>query len=153
MQHDNILNNLINNLNWNLPLNRQIEAIDSIILMFNQDNIDLYELFEKLGKNSWLNYCQIVKQISYPQNKSAIPALLFLLQDLNWPGSAEAMEILLSIQKEALIPYIQNSIKEAYSDNDFMWLGGLKILVNRLGLTQTDFDDIQLNKLLSLADF
>jgi len=153
MQDNTILQKSINNLDWEKSINEQEEAIQNVIQLFYQMNVDLYDLYKKIHKHSWENYCKIVEKIGYPQNHSAIPALFLLLQDLNWPGSENALLILSSIGKDILITDIEKFIKEAFNSSDFMWLGGLKILTTRIGVISDDFNDKEIFKLLDFADF
>ena len=144
---------LVKGLDWNNQLDTQNESIRSLVQSFDHVPLDLYNLFEMLDKYSWENYCRVVNEICYPKNKSAIPALLYLLQDLNWPGSESAMLILTSISKEDLASHVETTINQAYTNNDFMWLGGLKVLARKMNFTPEDFCDGEIFKLLDFADF
>ena len=58
------------------------------------------------------------KKIGYPRNKKALPKLSSLLQDRNWPGSLEAIEIFKDLGKKISISYIERECEQALTDKE-----------------------------------
>ena len=143
------INELIDNLDWNKPEYVQQEVIKELL------EIDVETVlisFMESPKSTWPNFMKIIKKIGFPQAQIFIPELLKILQDINWPGSHEAIEIILLSDLKATIPLIENAVSEAYKEGDFMWLGGLKFLIEN-----EKFDSSALSfktkELLTYADF
>jgi len=91
------------NINWLLPKDIQEDSFE-ILSQINPDKTHL--LIPKYGKPCWLNGLLLIKKICYPNNKKALPKLAGLLQDRNWPGALESIEIFKEIGKEVRVPYI-----------------------------------------------
>ena len=144
---------IIKKLSWNFPENIQQEAIDNIVNLCIKENINLYDFFMETDKSSWLNYCKVVEVIGNPKNVTAIPALLILLQDTNWPGSMEALSLLMKAKKEDLIPCVEKAILTAFDEKDFIWLIGIKTLADNLGLKESEFVERSTFQLLDFADY
>ena len=125
-------------LNWENPQEEQDEAI-CILSQIDERNFGL--ILDKSKKSTWENAVKVIKRIGFPQNESLLPGLLCLLQDVNWPGATEAIEILAEIDKKTVVPLIEQAIHSANLNEDFMWLGGLSLLVSKSGYLAEDFDD------------
>lgn len=126
------------NLNWFLPKEIQEESI-AILSQLPPDKVDM--LIPKYGKECWENAVSILNKMGYPRNKRALPKLARLLQDRNWPGALEAIEIFRRIGKEISTPYIEKECKEALRCKDIDWLEHLSFACNSLGLTKEDFNN------------
>lgn len=126
------------NLNWLLPKETQEESIE-ILSRIAADQVDL--LIPKYGEECWENEVLIFKKIGYPRNKKALPKLARLLQDRNQPGSAEAIEIFRSLDKQISAPYIEKECEEAIQCNDIDWLDHLYFACDSLGLTEENFSN------------
>lgn len=124
------------NLNWLLPKEIQEESI-ATLSQISPDKVDF--LIPKYGKECWENGVSILKKIGYPKNKKALPKLARLLQDRNWPGSLEAIEIFKSLDKKISTPYIEKECEEALQCNDVDWLEHLYFACSSLDLTKEDF--------------
>ncbi len=64
--------------------------------------------------------------IGYPRSHKIIPGLMAWLQDMNWPGAEIVMEILESIDRKTLIPYIEDSLEKAADDDDLLWITAIR---------------------------
>lgn len=126
------------NLNWLLPKETQEEAI-TVLSRLPPDKVDM--LLPKYGKECWGNGVFILKEIGYPRNKKALLKLARLLQDRNWPGALEAIEIFRSIGKQISTPYIEKECEEAIKSNDADWLEHIQFACDSLGITSVDFNN------------
>lgn len=141
---------LIENLSWYKPKNTQKEAIEC--LMKIEDEY-VHMLLQDSKKECWENAVIVLKRIGYPRNKQAIPQLIGLMQDMNWPGVPMAMETMKRIDNSILLPYIEHALEEAYNDEDFMWIGGIKRIVKGFQIDKEDFINKDTFKLLEYADW
>lgn len=147
------INQIADGLDWNRSRQMQKNAIAEAVSVILENKVSLAQLFAKTSKSSWENYCEVVEKVGCPANYVAIPSLLFLLQDINWPGANKAIEILSSIDRGVILSVLEKTIQRAYNDDDAMWLAGLKLLVNRMGLNSSSFEDINTYSMLQKADF
>ncbi|MDF1510032.1 hypothetical protein PZE06_17990 [Robertmurraya sp. DFI.2.37] len=107
------------NLNWLLPKEIQEEAIE-ILSKIDPNKADM--ILPKYGKECWQNGVRVLEIMGYPSNKKALPRLAALLQDRNWPGALEAIELFRSLGKAITLPYIEKACSEAIEQNDLDWL-------------------------------
>jgi len=140
---------LIEDLDWNLPEKTQYEAMRKLMKI---DEESCHLLVQKMKKNTWLNATRIIMDLGYPFNRKALPSLIWLLQDLNWPGVTNAFESLKIVDKKAITPLLEKCIKEAFEGEDFMWLGGIKYFVEEAEIAEEDFENKGIFDLLSCAD-
>ncbi len=141
---------LICNLSWDLPEEVQLSAIERLGEI---DDEHTPLLIQNDGKNCWNNAVKVLQNIGYPRNRLAIPRLIWLLQDLNWPGVPAAFEVLKDINKSILVPHIENALQQAFEFEDFMWIGGIQRLVEALNITEDDFQYKEVYALLKLSDW
>lgn len=125
------------NLNWLLPKENQEIAID-FLTNLPTDKVDI--ILPKYGKECWENGVHVIKKMGYPKNKKALPKLARLLQDRNWPGSLEAIEIFRELGKEIAIPYIESECISAAKQQDIDWLEHLFFACNSLNYNEDDFE-------------
>ena len=144
---------MVKKLSWTLPESIQEEAIDGLVDLCIVKDVNLYDIFRETDKSTWINYCIVVEEVGSPKNVTAIPALLILLKDTNWPGSMEALSLLLKFRKEDLVPSVEKAIRAAFDEKDFIWLAGIKILVEKFGLTEDEFAESSICNLLDFADY
>jgi hypothetical protein len=126
----------IYNLNWQLPKETQDEAIE-ILSGISPDKAHM--LIPKYGKSCWENGVRIVNKMGYPRNKKALPKLAFLLQDRNWPGALDAIEVFRHLGKNISVPYIENECEAAIKCEDDDWLEHLYFATDSLGMSEEDF--------------
>lgn len=141
---------LVNKLSWNYPDDVQKKSISSLANLGEQY---LDSLFDPLRKDTWENYVKVVELVGFPENERAIPRLLWLLMDMNWPGAEAAMNLLCSFKRQTIILEVEKVIIEAYEKEDYMWLYGLKTLVDKVKLQQSDFFNKKTYDFLKYADF
>lgn len=148
--YNEFMEKLVENLDWNTSLKVQENALN---VLSRLDKADLSLIFDKKKKYIWLNYVKLVDRVGYPKNKELLHNLIWLLKDINWPGSYQAIDVLKKIKKEEVITLIENAIQLAYNDEDTMWLGGLKRLVEEADYNRDDFVNANVIEMLSYADF
>lgn len=136
--------------NSSKSMNDDIRKISGVI---QQNNLNLNDLFEIIEMSQWDAFCILIKEIGYPDNESAIPALFFLLMDTNWIGSKEALSILISFGKLPIIQQLEHFVKKAYDDEDYLWLAGIKKLVLKLDVKPTDFKNPNIFRYLLYSDY
>ena len=87
-------------------------------------------------------------------NKIPLLDILFgFLKDINWPGSIDSIHVLSNIPKAYLMPCLEKYILEACREEDSMWLGGLKLLVEKALISSDDFSDISVYNILNNSEF
>ena len=75
-------------LDWHLAEETQQEAIEWLVKYIPREQLSL--LFSPhTEKSCWQNAVQVVARIGYTENEAALPHLVELFQDLNWPGAQE----------------------------------------------------------------
>lgn len=141
---------LINNLSWDLPEKVQLSSIKSLMEI---DNEYIPLLIQDNKKNCWNNAVKVIDNMGYPRNKLALPRLIWLMQDMNWPGVPMAIEILKGIDKKVIIPSIEGALSKAAEDKDYMWMGGIHRLINELNISEDDFNQKEIYQFLKLADW
>ncbi|WP_049680945.1 hypothetical protein [Peribacillus loiseleuriae] len=145
-----VIMKLIPNMSYLKPKPTQKDAIRQLIYV-PEEYVDL--LIQRDMKTTWPNAMLIISSIGFPKNENSIPSLLFLMQDINWPGAIEAVEIVKNIGKRSVLPYLEDALEIAYKSEDYMWIGGLKYLVDSLNIIESDFCNLQNYETLQLADF
>ena len=144
------IKDLVSKLSWKYPKEEQNKAIDQLSVV---DEQYFCLLFDKNLKETWENVVFVIEKIGFPKNEFFVPELLWLLQDVNWPGSMHAIDILLKQNKDVVIPKLEQTIKEVYQQEDYMWLGGLKLLVEKGNYNEMNFIDENTLSLLEFSDF
>lgn len=126
-------------LHWDTPLYLQLEAIEWLAEHVRGEQ--LCELFNITGKMEWSNVVRIVQRIGYPDNEAALPKLVELFQDMNWPGAIEALRYLQTLDKSIVLPYIEAGAEEARRTNDDSWLWFLYSACTDLHICRDHFVD------------
>ena len=148
--NEQLIKDLVLKLSWKCSSDDQYKAISELSVM---EEKYFCLLFNKNLKDTWGNAVLVIDKIGVPKNKFFIPELFWLLQDINWPGSLHAIDILMKQNKDIIIPQLEQAIKDAYQQEDYMWLGGLKILVEKGNYNKFDFSDKTTLSLLEFSDF
>jgi len=149
-QRDEIIQ-LVENLKCGLSENELGNTVEKILNTVDEDDFDL--LIIAGHKFTYPNTVQLLKNVGYPKNKKALPSLILLLQDLNWPGAFDGMNVLKEADTSILMPMLELAITEAFSSNDFIWLGGIKHFLEFAHINKTHFIDSTVYKLLEYADY
>lgn len=142
------MNQLLDELAPINPLEKRKEALSKLVRI-NDEEIPI--LIQDTGKSYWQEAVTVINEIGCPRNYIAIPRLIWLLQDLNWPGTQGALKLMERIDKSVLIPYIEEALKEASCDEDYEWIAGIKELVTRKALTEIDFTNKRVYQILNLS--
>lgn len=94
----------------------------------NLDDKDFHE------KNRWANLAEIIIIRGYPACKDVIKELFIWLQDLNWPGTFDMIDFLLTIPTKDLKEPFYASYKEAIQTNDETWIEYLADFAKKKGI-------------------
>lgn len=140
--------NKLEDLDWNKDVGIQESAIK---FFSNDKTLDLNSLIKTSPKCYLANLVEIISRKSLDEQYQSIDGLLYLLQDLSWPGSEKALTLLKNIPKEIISPYLEKSLDEADKENDDVWIANLKILIKSHSLTVENFKNLNLMDVLSKA--
>ena len=138
------------NLSWKQDKRLQDEAIK---YFSSDENFDFNNFIKDAPKEQMANLVEIIANIKFEKQYKSIDGLLYLLQDLSWPGSEKAMTLLKTFPKKILLLYLENALKEANKENDDNWLGNLKMLINYHSFTKDDFKNVDLEQVLEKASW
>ena len=138
-------------LDWKLPISVQQNAID-YLLKIEDKYLYLLFVFDARHQCTWENSMEIIARIGFPRNKILLPKLIYLLQDINWPGACKAVEILKSGDKKILVPLVEKAIIQAYKHTDYMWIGGLKLVVDETPILKEDFSNPKIYEFLKYSE-
>ena len=105
------------------------------------------------SKFSWFNILYIIERMSYTRKLEYIPFLIELLQDANWPTFEYTVSLLVSYNKNDLLPYVERLLWRAYEDDDEMWISGIAILIEDKNIKKSDFENPKTYDLLKYRDF
>ncbi|URZ15657.1 DUF5071 domain-containing protein [Clostridium felsineum] len=129
-------------------VNKRKEALSKLVQIKDEE---IPSLIKNTDKSYWGEAVKVISEIGSPRNYIAIPELISLLQDLNWPGADEALKIMESMDKKIFIPYIEKALKEAENENDDEWIAGIKYFVIMKALNEDDFSNNEVYKILEQA--
>ena len=149
-QRDEIIS-LVCKLHWDMPESVQKDTIKTIREKVDEDDYDLLILSGYIF--TWPNIIEILKEVGYPKNRKALPSLILLLQDLNWPGAREGMSVLKEADKNYLIPVLEVAIEEAHNTSDGNWLAWIKEFLDFAEINKMDFVNCNVYDLLKCADW
>lgn len=135
-------------LSWKQDKRLQDEAIK---YFSSDENFDFNNFIKDAPKEQMANLVEIIANKKFEEQYKSIDGLLYLLQDLSWPGSEKAMTLLKTFPKKILLLYLENALKEANKENDDNWLGNLKMLINYHSFTKDDFKNVDLEQVLEKA--
>lgn len=147
------LENLIGYLDWDNPKYLQDYAIKKLLTINENQIIFLAQQFNHSPKSEWENIALILKIIGYPRNKGALPYLMEMFQDVNWPGVLTIVDLLKEIDIKILMPFINNAISKTIETNDAGWAFGLVFLIKRLNIKEEYLEkDKKYKKLYILSE-
>jgi hypothetical protein len=110
------LKNLVSLLNDEKNIDQFIAEINNL----NKNEIG--KIVTMGNKNTWKNTIKAFEILGFDTWKYAIPEMLGLLQDINWPGSVEARDLLASVDVAEYRNEINSAISEAVDNNDYEWI-------------------------------
>ena len=142
---------------YNIYANKEIKNSDMKIILSElakeNDLLKFFKLKKCKNKICWKNFIEIIKGLEISQQEQLIPFLFECLQDPNWPIFEQAISELKKIGRDKITKYVELYLKKAYKEEDYMWIGGIKCLVENIGIKQSDFIDRDLFRLLEYSDF
>ena len=162
MMEDHVMSKLIDNLikkyEYNIYINENIsgEKLDKLALLLEKEENNTETYFNPLrykSKFSWFNILYIIERMSYTRKLEYITFLLELLQDANWPTFEYTVSLLVSYNKNDLLPYVERLLWRAYEDDDEMWISGIAILIEDKNIKKSDFENPKTYDLLKYRDF
>lgn len=86
----------VGQLSWDQPEETQQRAIRALSALAPDER---RWVLNSMRKDTWENTVQVIANAGYPGNQAVLPDLFWLLQDLNWPGSAQTMTLLASLEE------------------------------------------------------
>jgi len=161
MMEDHVMSKLIDNLikkyEYNIYINENIsgEKLDKLALLLEKEENNTETYFNPLrykSKFSWFNILYNTR-MSYTRKLEYIPFLIELLQDANWPTFEYTVSLLVSYNKNDLLPYVERLLWRAYEDDDEMWISGIAILIEDKNIKKSDFENQKTYDLLKYRDF
>lgn len=147
------------NLNTILQILKKIEKANMLDreTIFNNframDNDDLKLLILPGEKFFWQSASEVIQNLHSNQIVSLLPQILTWLQDVNWPGAFTVIETLQSLGKDCILPYLEETLIRAKKEEDYMWIGGINMLIEELQLSENDFSSSDIFDILKLSDF
>ena len=153
-----LIDNLIKKYEYNIYINENIsgEKLDKLALLLEKEENNTETYFNPLrykSKFSWFNILYIIERMSYTRKLEYIPFLIELLQDANWPTFEYTVSLLVSYNKNDLLPYVERLLWRAYEDDDEMWISGIAILIEDKNIKKSDFENPKTYDLLKYRDF
>lgn len=127
-------------LDWHLAEETQLKAVEWLVTNIPREQLSLL-FWPHTEKSCWQNAVQVVTRIGYPENEAALPHLVELFQDLNWPGAQEAELYLRTLERAVVMPYLEAGGRRAVAENDWDWLWFLFDVCERMGVGRADFQD------------
>lgn len=139
----------IKNLSWKNNEKTQEEAIT---FLSNVDDWDCKGCIIDTPKDIWSNLLIVIKNRSDQDKVLLLEDLLFLFQDLNWPGALDSLEIIKSMKKERVKKDLEKALLQAYNENDGMWIANLKLIIEHFQFDEQSFSSFSLNEVLKKED-
>ena len=147
---ENHLAGLTEDLDWNKSQEQQQRAIVALVELGSDGCKDL---IPGKGKNYWKNAVEVIKRIGSPGNRPAIPGLIYLLKDMSWPGAEMAYELLLAMDKLAIVHDFEMALHIADQEQDSDWIAWIKYFLAKKGISAQDFENRELWGVLEKAEW
>jgi len=96
----------------------------------------------------WDIEAKILIKRGYPRIKDVLSKMFVWLQDVNWPGALEIKKFLSSIDKEIIIPHLEEVTITAIKENDIVWLYWLREFMEDNGYKREDFKNKDIYEVL-----
>ena len=125
-----LINELLKRQEYNIYDNDEIskENIDKLAQVIFSNELDLEKIFDVRkcsNKFCWKNFLKILNVASFEDKQKCMPFVFTLLQDQNWPVYTDAIEYLLQFEDKIINPYILKFLRQAYQEDDEMWIDGI----------------------------
>lgn len=118
-------------LSWTTPEAERQAAIAA--LMADPDRIDFRLLLRPSGrKDVWEHAAEVLRQFGFPRLAEHLPSLLEWLQDLNWPGAQDVLDLLGQADPAVVEPELREAMVKARSEGDEDWLTNLQRLAGEM---------------------
>ncbi len=117
---------LIDDLDWNKPIEIQEKAIKNLE---NISEKDLCKLIQPKSKNYWENAAKVINKIGYPKIKPIMSELFEWIKDLNWPGAVIIVDTLRNIEIGEINEFIKEALIKAEIENDEIWKSGIEEVI------------------------
>jgi len=144
---DEKVKKLLSSLNWHRPQAEQDFAVQELI-DYKDEIINIF--ISDTQKEQWHNAIRIIEKLDESYQIKAVPQMLLLLMDLNWPGAMPALEIMKKLDIENIKPYIAEALRRADKENDTIWIAWIKKLIEEKNAFN-DFDEYM--KILSKSEW
>ncbi|MBM7616428.1 DUF5071 domain-containing protein [Alkaliphilus hydrothermalis] len=141
---------LVEQLSWDYPKESQQKAMKSL-LEIDVKLINL--LIQEDKKSTWENALIVLEKLSYSHYIQAVPKLIWLLQDMNWPGVPIAVDIMKKVNINHLIHCVEEALIKAEAEEDYMWIAGIQSVIDTLNIRVSDFQRKEIYEYLKLADW
>jgi len=99
-------------------------------------------------KPFWYIESKILIKRGYPRVRNVLSQMLLWFQDLNWPGASEIWELLSLVDKEVMIPHLEEATMTAKEEKDESWLYFLGEFIINNGYKKEDFKNKDIYELL-----
>lgn len=119
---------LLSSLNWHLPQEEQDFAVQELV--HYKDEI-INRFISETQKEQWHNAIRVIEKLDASYQIMAVPQMLLLLMDLNWPGAMPAVEIMKKLDNESIKPFIEATLIRADIENDTIWIAWIKYLIEQ----------------------
>jgi hypothetical protein len=137
----------IDKLHWSISKEEQQEAISYLIDNIRDEDLNLL-IFSRLDKGFWDNAALVLKGLGYPKVKPVLPKILEWIQDMNWPGSFEILDLLKQIG-DPILPHL----RIVFRSKDGIWIYNiLHYLVSELSKDSVCLILDEINSLLEIND-
>lgn len=114
---------------------------------------DLKLLIMPGSKENWGIAAKIIKWIGPSKYEPFILDLLIWLQDINWPGAYEIIDVIKNMNIDVVINSVEITLIKAKSENDYMWIGGINMLIKKMNIKKEQFNNKNNYDILELSDF
>lgn len=128
----NNLDELISNLSCNRNHDKQNISIKQL-QKIKDDNLSLL-IMPSNRKSTWENAAKVLVHIGYPRIQPIVFELIDWLQDINWPGAIQIIDLLTTVDKKKLVIEIEKKLEIKVVDDvpikeDDMWLCAINMLL------------------------
>ena len=133
---------------YNIYDNENVEQskVEELAKMISlEDEVDLISLFpfdRFSSKRCWKNLILLIKKMDYPSSLQGLPVLFEFLQDINWPIFEDAIQGIMSYSRREIVSKLESFLIQAHKEEDEMWISGLWILGERIGIKISEFRNI-----------
>ncbi|MHA6484113.1 DUF5071 domain-containing protein [Paenibacillus sp. strain BS8-2] len=133
---DEVVKKLLASLNWHRPQSEQDFAVQELI-HYKDEIINIF--ISETQKEQWHNAIRIIERLDNLDQLKAVPQMLLLLMDMNWPGAQPAVEIMKKLDLESIRPYVEEVLIRAENEKDTIWIAWIKYLIEQMN-AENDFD-------------